>query len=38
MRIVLQKFLVMIRLDHERVHFAQPLDRPAVSHSPRSVM
>ena len=26
MRIVLQKFFVMIRLDHERVDLAQPLD------------
>ena len=26
MRIVLQEFFVVVRLDHERVHFAQPLD------------
>src|SRR4029450_12657351 len=26
MRIVLQKFFIMIRFDHERVHFAQSLD------------
>jgi hypothetical protein len=26
MRIGLQHFLVVVRLDHERVHFAQPLD------------
>ena len=26
MRIVLQKFFVVIRLDHERVDVAQPLD------------
>ena len=28
-RIVLQKFLVVIRLDDERLHLAQPLDREA---------
>ena len=27
MRIVLQKFFVVIGLDHERVHFAQTLDQ-----------
>ena len=26
MRIVLQKFFVVVRFDHERLHFAQPLD------------
>ena len=26
MRIVLQQLLVVVRLDHERVHFPQPLD------------
>src|SRR5260370_38321418 len=25
MRIVLQKFFVVVRLDHKRLHFAQPL-------------
>ena len=27
MRIGLQQFLVVVRLDHERLHLAQPLDR-----------
>ena len=27
MRIVLQKFFVVIRLDHQRLHLAQALDR-----------